>query len=193
MSQMRILELVNLSSSSPTGACATALEGSSVDTTIAEDDQTVCNIGQNMEESSRIFVAVRIRPGTRDEKLKAVTAQPGGKQVNVYYDYCYFLMLKRKNPYLGWLIRMLHPYMPNFLNSKVLVRRNDREPPRLFAYDLCFDEEATQQQIFNELGVNILQNSMNVSVESSQTIGRGEGSIIISNIVYALTKLAGTD
>ncbi len=81
--QMRTLELVCLPSS-PTICAAAALEGG--DTT--EDDLTISNISQNMEGSSPIFVAVRMRPGIQtkdDEKWKAVTVQPGGKQVKIIF------------------------------------------------------------------------------------------------------------
>ncbi len=61
------------------------------------------------------------------------------------------------------------------ISHKVLVRRNDCESPRVFAYDLCFDEEATQQQIFDELGVSILQNSIKVSIESHKLGREGKG------------------
>ncbi len=51
----------------------------------------------------------------------------------------------------------------HFPNPKLLTRRNGSEAPRVFAYDLCFDEESTQQEIFDGLGVSILQNSIKVS------------------------------
>ncbi len=79
--QMRILELVRMPSSR--AACGAALEGGNA---VAKDDLTVSNIGQHTDESSSIFVAVRIRPGVKirhNQKWKTVTAQPGGKQVNV--------------------------------------------------------------------------------------------------------------
>ncbi len=79
---MRILELVRMPSSPTT--CGAAFKGGNA----TEDDLTVNSIGQHMDESSPIFVAVRIRPGIKtkhDEKWKAVIAQPGGNQVNVYY------------------------------------------------------------------------------------------------------------
>ncbi len=87
--KMQTLELVRLSSSRTTcasAAAASALQGGSGDTT--EDDLTTINsnICQNIEGSSPIFVAVRIRPGTQmtkgdDEKWKAITVQRDGKQV----------------------------------------------------------------------------------------------------------------
>ncbi len=54
----------------------------------------------------------------------------------------------------------------------MLVQRNYRTPPRAFAYDLCFDEKATQQQIFDGLGVDILQNSINVSEKTNHKLKR---------------------